>query len=153
MFGQPQIKTWLKFDITGFQIVEEEIEEVGAVVEILDTSEPFTLRLEFEGSGTDWEKNVCGITKPHYKVHFDAEGMGPWSHLEMHLGEATGKLEANKFRYRVDYKVPNGIPRDGVYRLSAMVTFYSEEDGVETGYTGVLGFAEGLVIQVHHLEE
>jgi hypothetical protein len=146
MLGQPQLGTFIKFDITRFAIVEEAIEEEGAVVEILDTNEPFTLRLDFEGSGTDWN-NMKGQALD-YQVEFFAEGIGRrqgGGPGEYNYSGCSGKLSTTKDHYKCTYEVPNGIPREGVYRLSAMVTF--------PNWKGVLGFAEGLVIQVHPQEE
>ncbi len=144
MFGQPQIPTHLDFDVTDFKIVKEGVVEVGAVLEILDLNESFTLRFDFEGEGTEW-RNICDDAQREYKVHFDAEGIGPSPHEDYHLGEFTSNLQPGKYSYVVKHNVPDGIPTEGIYRLSAMVTLPKWE--------GVLGFAEGLVIQVSELEE
>lgn len=143
MSGQPQIPTLLDFDITGFRIAKEGVPEVGGVVEILDTGEVFTLQLDFRGEGSQWE-NMCNVGLK-YEIHFDAEGIGPWPHNDRHLGTTTGQLVPGKLDYSVLYSIPNGIPDAGVYRLAAMMTFQN--------WKGVLGFAEGLVIQVHPQEE
>lgn len=148
MLGQPKIGSWLQFDITQFGITKEDIEEEGAVVEILDENESFTLRLDFEGSGTDWVENMCDREKLEYKVEFFAEGIGRrrgGGPGEYNLGEDTGNLEEGKYDYTHKFTVDNGIARPGVYRLAAMLTFPNK--------VGVLGFAEGVVIQVHGHEE
>lgn len=150
MIGQPQ-EASLDFDVAGFEIVLEDMPpETGGVVEILDTNEPFTLKLEVKGTGTQWT-NLCNNQMLKYTVHFDAEGIGPLPHNEYHLGEKTDSLQANTYAYTVYHTVANGIPNAGVYRLSAMVTFKEKAQGKP--WKGLLGFAEGLVIQVHPDEE
>jgi hypothetical protein len=143
MSGQPQIPTLLDLDITNFRIAKEAVPEIGGVVEILDTNEVFTLQLDFRGEGSQWE-NMCNVGLK-YEIHFDAEGIGPWPHNDRHLGTTTGQLVPGKLAYSVQYSVPGGISNEGVYRLSSMLTFQN--------WKGVLGFAEGLVIQVSSLEE
>lgn len=148
MLGQPKIGSWLQFDITQFGIIKESVEEVGAVVEILDKNETFTLQLDFSGSGTDWKENMCDRETLEYKVEFFAEGIGRrqgGGPGEYNLGESTGHLEKGKYDYTHKHVISNGISRPGVYRLAAMVTFPDK--------VGVLGFAEGVVIQVHGHEE
>lgn len=164
LLGQPQAGH-LDFDVKGFEIVKEGSTVEGNVLEILDPGEPFTLRLDFEGSGPDWI-NMCNERKG-YIIHFDAEGIGPtWSwtggHSEIHLGDAVGQLNPNDDDYKIEFEVSNGIPNRGVYRLSAMVTFKITPIPMPNppppidqwvDHLGVLGFAEGLLLQVHPAED
>ena len=150
MFGQPEKVTALDFDVTGFKVIKEGVPEIGGVVEILDIREAFTLQFNFKGTGSEWE-NLCDSEVLTYNIHFDAEGIGPYPHNEYHLGEASGSLKKNQYKYAKNHTVVNGIPNTGVYRLSAMITFKDKDSG--TPWKGMLGFAEGLVIQVHPFEE
>jgi hypothetical protein len=153
MLGQPKTDI-LEFNVTDFKVMGEGTKESGAVLEILNTNESFTLRLDFEGSGGIW-KDMCDVDTLKCKVHFDAEGIGPWPHHEYHLQGAplnSLNLVRGKYDYEIDYQVPNGIPQPGVYRLSAMVEIENRADP-PTPWKGVLGFAEGLVIQVSDVEE
>ncbi len=142
--SQTQIPTLLDFDVTDFSVVAEGVPEVGGVLQILDRSEAFTLQLKFKGEGTQWQ-NIVGVPGLTYEVHFDAEGIGPFPHKDLHLGQAIGNFIAGQMEYTAKLQVPNGISRDGVYRLAAMVHI--------PNWKGVLGFAEGLLMQVSESEE
>ncbi|MCB9422233.1 MAG: hypothetical protein H6667_20690 [Ardenticatenaceae bacterium] len=145
--GQPQLAGILDFDVTNLKVAKESQVVLGNVAEIIDKNETFTLALDFKGSGQQWE-NMCNNSKPgsitEYRVEFYVEGMGRTPDLpERLLGVATDKLVPNQFDYSAQTSVR--IDRSGIYDVSAMITIPQ--------WKGILGFAEGLIIAVHPLED
>ena len=149
--SQPQMVGTCKFDITDLKVSSEaQMMPAGDVLDIVDSGETFTLALDFEGSGWIWS-NHC-TAEWQYTVTFSAESIGPTPPLpDPDLGSEIGNLVPGQQSYRVEHPVVNGISVDGVYEISAMVTFKDKNGVNEMG--GVLGFAEGLIVQVHHVEK
>lgn len=132
--GQPQLAGWLTFDVTDLAVT---CEPGNPPTTVIDLGVDFTVTATFGGSGTDWD-NMRDDEEP-YEVKFYAEGVGVGA-PDFDWGTETGNLGADE-EYTSDHAVVGGIAQEGIYRLGATVAFPNKH--------GVLGFYEGLVIQVH----
>jgi hypothetical protein len=135
--GQPQLAGWLTFDVTNLQVT---VEPGVAPTYILQTDVPFTLTVTFTGDGTDWDN--MNDDAQAYQVRFYAEGIGAAA-TDLDFAELpTDSCNMNGAdTYTVDHSEAAGIAQEGIYRFGAIVTF--------PGKNGVLGFYEGLLVQVN----
>lgn len=138
------------FDVTGLQVTFEEQAHHPTPplsMDIIDYGETFDLTVALEGTGTAW-RNVCDREIP-FEVRYYAEGIGTAPDLD--LGVVSGNLVSGKYAYgfsdnETTLRVAGGITEmDAIFKLAASVTF--------PGEYGLLGYTEGPMIQISHLEE
>ena len=132
--GQPQLVGWLTFDVSSLAVT---CEPGNPPTTVIDVGVDFTVTATFTGSGTDWDN--MKDDQEQCEVKFYAEGIGVGA-PDFDWGAETRNLGAAD-EYPVDHIVVGGIAQEGIYRLGATVAFPNKH--------GVLGFYEGLVIQIN----
>lgn len=153
-FGQPQIPGWEELNVTNLRVLEGPTMPPpavpGDVMAIVDAGEQFWLELTFElkGPGTIPLKTPGNRAKIVF--HYESIGGG----AEFNRGPFYTDLTTTIDTYTQAYKQPV-ITTDDIYRVGAVVTFEAVDQvtGAVTEIHAHLGFYEGCLLQVHHLEQ
>jgi hypothetical protein len=139
MPGQPQIPGVLVFDCDDLKITTNPGTWDPSV--IVGINEQFHLGATFKGSGGIWTGLKNQATQ--YKVSYFAEGIGKAATEADLMPTRVGNLTNADVYGPSDTQVtiPGNTLVPGVYRIACVVTF--------TGWPGVTGYYEDLVIQVY----
>lgn len=123
----------VNWKIDKFYVEEPASAEPPADIIALNSS--FDLKVDFSGSGGAWQGYVNASA--NYVVNFYAEGIGVGV-PEIDFGEIHGRLVAGT--NTVKLPVPNGIDKEGVYRLGCLIKISPP--------SGINGYEENLLISV-----
>jgi hypothetical protein len=161
MAGQPQIPGFFNFDVMDLQVTREEKPLFDPpftafnMLNIVDLGEEFDLTVAFTAAGTGWDSWIVntagGLQNIQANFNFYADEIGG---NDRYLGASTVALNtledpANPGTFKYTHKVTGShLPPRGIYDVGATVTIDVNGNPLH----GVLGFIEGLKMQVHERE-
>jgi hypothetical protein len=144
--GQPVVGGVPEMDITGLEVVEGGVSPLPPA-NILEPNVSFQLKATFSGTGNNWQ-NLKNMGK-YFEATFYAEGIGVPPY-DVNFGTANSNLDPSVDAQEIKLEYKPGLPNPGIYRVGVVITF-PKGAGEKAAWHGMLGYYDGLIIQVSPL--
>ena len=133
--GRPDVLPYVKLEALGFKVTDPLATDPTAPTRMFFINKPFTMHFTVKLTGLwrdHFNESDPTVANNLWELHFYADSIGVDVKGELHWDPARAPLpkpissDANSDTYDLTYTVMNGLPKEGLYELGALIRLPSE---------------------------